>query len=455
MKHVIVTSVIIAIVAVLIAINIPTLIKASQPDVEKNKLTAMHINDTLNAALDHPITVAKAMAANTMLLKALREETAVSRETTEQTLNTYLSSIQKNFGYTAAFVVSDKTHRYYTPQGISKIVNSKDDPYDIWYQMFLTSGRPIDLDTDRDQVNSWRWTIFVNVRITDTDGSLLGVCGVGLFMDELQDIILKTERYFNLKINIIDEDGLVQIDSDGTNIKNAYISEAIADNATEGKFVYTPKSYGRYRITFLMANLEWYVVVQHFADTGYRISIIFVLTALYLLLAVLVILIIKKAKSAKLKPYEKDQNTKDTLTGLPNRNYLKAAFGELGVFNTTRYKSLIMFDIDRFKVINDIRNGDAILLGIVELATEAIGEQGLMFRWSGDEFVAFLEMTAEEAEVIFTGFCKTVKDQLDVTVSAGITPINLAESIKTNYHRAVQLCYAVKEAGGNGVRRKL
>ena len=63
-------------------------------------------------------------------------------------------------------------------------------------------------------------------------------------------------------------------------------------------------------------------------------------------------------------------------------------------------------------------------------------------------------MDADEAEKRFTEFCAEVRGALDVTVSVGLVEIDLAESIKTNYHRAVQPCYAVKEAGGNGVRRK-
>ena len=78
-------------------------------------------------------------------------------------------------------------------------------------------------------------------------------------------------------------------------------------------------------------------------------------------------------------------------------------------------------------------------------------EHGIIFRWAGDEFVIFLEMDIKEAESKFMSLCRKIEETLGVTISAGIVKVDLSENIKTNYHRAVQLCYAVKANGGNGV----
>ena len=144
----------------------------------------------------------------------------------------------------------------------------------------------------------------------------------------------------------------------------------------------------------------------------------------------------------------------DELTGLPNRNYLKESYGELGVFNTTRYKSLAVFDIDHFKIVNDERNGDKIILGIVQIAKEMFNDSGIIFRWSGDEFVLFLELDINKAEEKFEKLCIRANKDLNVTISVGLVEVDLSASIKVNYYRAVQACYVVKENGGNGVGRK-
>ena len=77
-----------------------------------------------------------------------------------------------------------------------------------------------------------------------------------------------------------------------------------------------------------------------------------------------------------------------------------------------------------------------------------------MFRYSGDEFVLFIEMEISEAEERFKNFCKEANEKLNVTVSVGIVEVDLSVSIKTNYYRAVQACYSVKEAGGNNVGKR-
>ena len=126
----------------------------------------------------------------------------------------------------------------------------------------------------------------------------------------------------------------------------------------------------------------------------------------------------------------------------------------MGVFNTTRYKSLAVYDIDHFKIVNEERDGDSIILEIVNLAEEIFDDYGIMFRWSGDEFVLFLEIESDKSEEKFQKFCSDVKSKFDVTISVGIVDVDLSVSIKTNYYRAVQACYSVKEKGGNGVERR-
>ena len=183
-------------------------------------------------------------------------------------------------------------------------------------------------------------------------------------------------------------------------------------------------------------------------------GITFSLALLYLVLVANLVYVFVGQRRIRGRDLVKSFSLEDGLTGLPNRNYLRKSYGELGVFNTTRYKSLAVFDIDRFKEANETMDGDEVILIVVDFAKKAIGERGLLFRWSGDEFVAFLEMSADEAEEKFRTFCAEVKSKIVVTVSVGIVEIDLSESIKTNYHRAVQPCYAVKESGGNGVCRR-
>lgn len=441
--------------AILLAVLTPSILRSTRRDAQKADLIANHLYDSLYAAIGKPFVISQCMSSDTFLVNALKSEGDKSESQMEDLLADYLSSIKKKFGYLVAYVISEKTRRYYTSSGIAKIINPQRDPYDSWFQLFLDSNQNIRLDTDRDEVYDYRWTVFVNARIEDSNGNLVGVCGIGVFMDELQELLSSAEAEYGLKINLIDNDGLVQIDTDSANIKNAYISEAISDKSTEKQFTYTPQSFGGFRMTRYMADLNWYLVVQDIGTGEKKVGTTILIICIYLMLLLILIADLSGQKDIPSHRFQKPQSVEDSLTGLPNRNYLKESFGELGIFNTTRYKSLVMFDIDKFKVENETKDGDEIILGVVKYAKEIIGDKGIMFRWSGDEFVIFYEIHADEAEVKFSEFCALVNKKLDVSVSVGVVEIDLSQSIKTNYHRAVQLCYAVKTAGGNGVKREV
>ena len=455
MTHKLIAALLILLTAAQIAVRIaPPLVQKSSQNETKNKMIAAHIHDTLDSSIEKPLTISKAMAADSFLLQALKDEPHTAQHVMEQQMAEYLSTLKEKFNYIQTFVISEKSRRYYTPKGIEKVVNPQEESYDIWYQIFLDSGKEVDLDTDRDQLNDFRWTIFVNVRTTDEDGTTLGVCGVGVFMDRLQEQFMQTEKEYGVKINLIDTDGLVQVDTDTSNIANAYIAEALGDKAGSEAFTYKRRGRSGFRMTRYMKDLEWYLVVQSFSQKESLAGTWFSIITLYILLAAILVTVLIGNRKPNSHYIIKTDLTEDTLTGLPNRNYLKESYGEMGIFNTTRYKSLAMFDIDRFKAINETRDGDRILVTIAELAKKTVDNRGLVFRWSGDEFVLFLEMDGDEAEARLKNFCEEVQKQTDVTVSVGIVDVDLTESIKTNYHRAVQPCYAVKETGGNGVRRK-
>ena len=432
----------------------PSFLHNKQHEISNNQLVASHIYGLIAGSVERPIGISTGLSSDEFLIRALEQEEETNPKAMEAMMSSFLSAITNQFGYAETFVVSEKTKRFYTPTGIAKIVNPQDDPYDNWYPIFIDNGLDVAVETDRDQLFDYRWSIFINARIKDDEGNTLGVCRIGLFMEDFQKMLQEVEKEYQVKINLIDTQGLVQVDTNFNNIKNAYISDALSDGANDKAFTHVKKGKSGFRMTRYMPSLRWYLVVQGNniiqAQTKGIISI--VLIYFFIIHAILYFLFDQK----KVQHHDlvKSSLPEDELTGLPNRNYLKESYGELGVFNTTRYKSLVVFDIDHFKIVNDGRDGDKIVLAIVELAKTALDDRGIMFRWSGDEFVLFLEMDSYEAEERFTDFCEQSQKELDVTVSVGIVDVDLSVSIKTNYYRAVQACYAVKEAGGNGVGKR-
>ena len=432
----------------------PSYLHNKSHELSNNQLVASHIYGLVAGNIERPIGITTGLASDEFLARALQQEDYMPEKAMEQMMSSFLSSVKNQFGYTAMFVISDSTKRLYTSDGIAKIVNPQQDPYDTWYQMFLDTNNDVELETNRNQLYDYQWNIFVIARIKNSEGKTVGVCGIGLFMEDWKKMLQPIEKQYNVKIDLIDTNGLVQVDTDFNNLKNAYISDALMDNASEREFTYKEKGRHGFRMTRYMPNLKWYIVVQgnNFIEAQFAATLL--LVGIYTLLVLAIFLLIFLGRKNSHHDLVKSSQPEDELTGLPNRNYLKEAYGELGLFNTTRYKSLAVFDIDHFKVINEVRDGDKIILSIVDLAKEAIDERGIMIRWSGDEFVIFLEMASGEAEERFQKFCEKVENSLKCTVSVGLIDVDLSAKIKINYYRAVQACYAVKENGGNGVGRR-
>ena len=87
---------------------------------------------------------------------------------------------------------------------------------------------------------------------------------------------------------------------------------------------------------------------------------------------------------------------RDPLTGAGNRAALRAAEAR-GVTTDT---ALILIDVDHFKQVNDIAGhaaGDALLISLATLVTDALPASGRLYRLGGDEFVATLPVPGARA----------------------------------------------------------
>ncbi|BAR99839.1 sensor domain-containing diguanylate cyclase [Blastochloris viridis] len=156
------------------------------------------------------------------------------------------------------------------------------------------------------------------------------------------------------------------------------------------------------------------------------------------------------------------QATTDTLTGLSNR--LK--FNEALAYETSmsnRYKmplSLVMFDIDRFKAINDTYGhqiGDKILIQMSRFILSNIRSVDLLARWGGEEFIILMpgsdgHMAYQAAEKLRDAIDREAFDEAGtVTCSFGVTQYVIGESADAFITRADNALYRAKVDGRNQV----
>lgn len=116
----------------------------------------------------------------------------------------------------------------------------------------------------------------------------------------------------------------------------------------------------------------------------------------------------------------------DDLTGLPNRRHLKEQLEKELARATHRRRplSLLLLDLDNFKLINDSRGhhaGDLALQQIAGILSQSLRQQDLAARLGGDEFALLLPNTDNgQAQAVSSRLVELVHEQTAVHISTGI-----------------------------------
>ncbi|WP_430009176.1 diguanylate cyclase [Methylophaga lonarensis] len=150
----------------------------------------------------------------------------------------------------------------------------------------------------------------------------------------------------------------------------------------------------------------------------------------------------------------------DQLTGLLNRHGLHEAFASELARSTRSHHtfSLLMIDIDHFKLINDRFGhdaGDLIIANFAKLLTTMVRQHDVVGRWGGEEFMIICPETPlagarQLAEDLRTNVHKqTFKPNGQITVSIGIAEYQPGESIEECIKRADKALYQAKHLGRN------
>ncbi len=150
----------------------------------------------------------------------------------------------------------------------------------------------------------------------------------------------------------------------------------------------------------------------------------------------------------------------DHLTGAWNRAHLDRVLeAELARSVAGRQPlSLILFDIDHFKRINDTHGhalGDSVLRELVQLARARLRATDVLFRWGGEEFVVLVSSTGyRRAEGIAEKLRASVAAHAFeavglVTVSLGVAEHCGDEDAQSWFRRMDAALYQAKESGRN------
>jgi diguanylate cyclase (GGDEF)-like protein len=157
----------------------------------------------------------------------------------------------------------------------------------------------------------------------------------------------------------------------------------------------------------------------------------------------------------------------DSLTGLSNHMEFQKRLGE-EIDRGRRYHkefSLLMFDLDHFKMVNDSyghQMGDAVLKEMASVLKGCLRSVDLVFRYGGEEFAVILPETSEEsAKIISECIRQTIADSsygmgsnnsLMITVSIGLSSFPQdADQREELIATADQALFSAKRSGRNRV----
>jgi two-component system cell cycle response regulator len=157
----------------------------------------------------------------------------------------------------------------------------------------------------------------------------------------------------------------------------------------------------------------------------------------------------------------------DGMTGIHNKRYF-VEFLEREIAVCVRHGhplTLVMFDVDHFKKVNDSMGhlaGDAVLKDLAGRIKPRIRREDLFARYGGEEFACVLPSTALPGGIVFAEHLRTLIEErptmfdnqpIPFTISLGVTTLHRETGVDPSglIKRADENLYAAKRGGRNRV----
>ncbi|WP_018948220.1 GGDEF domain-containing protein [Thioalkalivibrio sp. ALMg11] len=157
--------------------------------------------------------------------------------------------------------------------------------------------------------------------------------------------------------------------------------------------------------------------------------------------------------------------TRDSLTGLPNRMAFEQRLEQLPAeLEKSGGASLLVWDIDHFKTINDEYGhtaGDKVLRAVAEILAEGVREPDFVARYGGEEFVMIIHREPNAAysqantirDAVDRLIVRSGKTRLKVTISAGLAEIDPAAAPEAIFDAADHALLQAKKRGRDRIER--
>ena len=386
----------------------------------------------------------------------------------------YLNDIKGKYGTVASFMGSDASRRLYHTYGPpDALVEGR--AADAWFfRIKALRDAKYATNVDMDEQYSGQPTLFINHRVVDAQGAFLGVAGVAITLDTMNQVLARYQARFGRNIYFVDDGGKVVLS--GATLKQGELSltsrigmkditPAILNRST------TPTSLA-YRSgksdvlvnSRYLPEVNWYLVVEQNVSGNIRpLTRIFAINFGISFGVMLLVLVVTLLTVNRFQRHLHKIATTDALTGLLNRQALAVLFRQstLACKRSGRPLSAILFDIDHFKNVNDAYGhmaGDSVIQQVAAIALDVVRESDVVTRWGGEEYLVLLnDCNLAQAIAIAETLRQRVaehdfglsRERPGVTISLGVAQYHNHESENSFFTRADDALYGAKHGGRN------
>ncbi|WP_417552254.1 diguanylate cyclase [Marinomonas fungiae] len=394
-----------------------------------------------------------------------------------------------------------------------------------WYQAAIKSHPLISDGVPYQDINSKKWLVSFGKTLLNAEKKIIGVISIDAGMDAIvRALAVKDEKYPTIYNFVMDTEGKILIHPDETlpdTLHQEIISHIPKEMNTSGSLSYNNGEHNKLAHFNRIDELGWIVVTevnlsdirQPIVKTIASTLLVIVLGSLFTtwfmsyVLSRYLILPLKRLQQRvqeitegkdELDKYEfpnneigkiseaiekltekalikknielKDKNTllstishTDQLTSIANRRkMMEVLHTEVSNYQRGhRPFSVLMFDIDHFKRVNDTFGhevGDQVLRRLAQVVKATIRDTDTLGRWGGEEFVIVCPNTDQNmalniAEKVFSAIhSNNFPMQINVTVSLGLSEFTNNHSLESILVEIDRKMYRAKQLGRNQIQ---
>jgi diguanylate cyclase (GGDEF)-like protein len=431
-------------------------------------LSVDNIYYDMREELHRPIFISSLMASDTFL-----RDWVMEGENEPERMVRFLENIKVKYNTLTSFFISDKSHIYYDPSGKKSLLNQSG-KVDAWYFRVKNLNEDYEVNIDVDYRNSKLLTVFINHKVEDFNGEFIGVAGVGLEVDVAKAFIDDSSHRFKHHIYFLDRTGDVKLSSSNsnkniTNIRQFLPMKDLAEDILSGeKGIYEYQYHGHthYVTARHVDDFNWIILVEK-SDKDSKESM-FNALAINILICIVIIVVVVSSTNFTIGFYQRELEVmahEDKLTGVYNRHAFDMLLKETLQLDEREQtvSSIVLFDIDYFKKINDQHGhlvGDEILVMVAKKIKASLRKVDVICRWGGEEFLVLLKHTSSEQAIVVAeqvreqvAKCqyKMAKQTISVTISGGVSSFQPYDTAQSMLSRADKALYDSKNSGRNRV----